>query len=117
MTDETTPQDGKAMPPASAGSHGPAASAAAAAWARGLAVALVFVGCGLSRDSSKYLVTVSRPDGTRYKTFELQSDCDPRVGPSGGCLQVWYSLGGDVYRTDAYPAGWLVEVAKQEETE
>jgi hypothetical protein len=115
MTDETTPQDGKAMSPASAGSHGPAA--AAAAWARALAVALVFVGCGPSRDSSTYLVTVGRPDGSPYKTFELQSDSEPRVASSGGCLQVWSSLGGDVYRTDAYPAGWLVEVAKQEETE
>ena len=100
---------------ASAGSHGPAA--AAAAWARALAVALVFVGCGPSRDSSTYLVTVGRPDGSPYKTFELQSDSEPRVAPSEGCLQVWYSLGGDVYRTDAYPAGWLVEVEQKVETE
>jgi hypothetical protein len=113
MTDETTPQDGKAMSPASAGSHGPAA--AAGAWA--LAAAIVFVGCGLNRDSNKYLVTVSRPDGSRYKTFELQSDSEPRVAPSEGCLQVWYSLGGDVYRTDAHPAGWLVEVEQRVETE
>jgi hypothetical protein len=79
------------------------------------AAALMLAGC--VRDSSKYLVTVSRPDGSLHKTFELQSDSAPRVASSGGCLEVWSSLGGDVCRTDAYPAGWLVEVAKQEETE
>jgi hypothetical protein len=82
-----------------------------AAWV--CAAAIMLTGCGLSRDSSTYLVTVGRPDGSPYKTFELQSDSEPRVASSGGCLEVWSSLGGDVYRTNAYPAGWLVEVDKK----
>jgi hypothetical protein len=90
---------------ASAGSH-------PVAWV--CAAAIMLTGCGLSRDSRTYLVTVGRPDGSPYKTFELQSDSEPRVASSGGgCLEVWSSLGGDVYRTDAYPVGWLVEVDKK----
>lgn len=103
MSDETTPQDDAAMPPASTGSRLVA-----------IAFAVVLSGCGAESHAphlSDYKIKLTRPDGVLHNTYTIHSEREPEVVVyDDGCLRIMSKRGHRVFWTQPFPVGWLVEV-------